>query len=127
MKSSRGIRYIALLACALTVPGCTRAIDVPPASYEQAARIDDVHTIRTRAGDSYLARRFAVSDSTLIIDELSPDDGHDRARLPLTFPRSTIESIERMEHRPPLYVAVIGVGLFIAAIALLTGGDAFTD
>jgi hypothetical protein len=51
--------------------------------------------------------------------------------MPVVIPLDQVKSIERVENGPPLWVIVgvgaVGVAAFIGAMALISGGDAFTD
>jgi hypothetical protein len=102
-------------------------VRVPHEQLEATTHTGDDHTVRTIDGETYLAARFSIADSTLTIEKLSPADKNAGAQAPLSFPLSEVESVHRIENRPPLYVMIGAVGLFVLVVAIVAGGDAFTD
>ena len=120
MQTASLRRTVAVLLCVLTVSGCSRAVSIPREEFAAPASAGPgEYRVRTVRGDEYIAERFSVTDSTLVIEK------GDAA--PITIPIDEVASVHRIEHHVPLYVAIGGVILFIGAVALVTGGDAFTD
>lgn len=113
-------RTVAVLLCVLTVSGCSRAVNIPREEFAASApNGPGEYRVRTVRGDEYIAERFSVTDSTLVIEK--------GVAAPMAIPREDVASVHRIERHVPLYVAIGGVILFIGAVALVTGGDAFTD
>jgi hypothetical protein len=127
MKSIK--RLAAALVMVHLVTGCTRAVEVPKQRFDAASHeTSKTHRITPKAGAAYLVERFSVADSTLTVEVLNPKDVRfGEVVLPISIPMANVESIQRIENGPPIYVVIIAVGAFIAVAAILSGGDAFTD
>ena len=96
------MRWIALTTIVLlllAMSGCTKTIEVPPGQFEQASWIDDAtHRIRTTNDKEYMAKRFYVTDSTLVVWELSPAHSTYRVeRVPITLPLDEVQSVAQVE------------------------------
>jgi hypothetical protein len=80
---------------------CSRTMEVPREQFEAAASEKGVaHCITTGGGEEYLVTRFSVVDTTLIIEQLRPDDTrHHEVALPITLPINDVETIARIESR----------------------------
>ena len=81
------------------------------------------HQVSMQDGSRYSVRQFTVTDSTLVIDDLSPTDARkDAVTEPIVLPRDSIASVERLEgHQYEIFggFALVAVLLTIgAAIAL---------
>lgn len=79
------------------------------------------YRIRLKNENEYVARRFSVSDSTLVIEEMSGDGelyGHGQLVLPMKIALSDVESIAELKTDKGLIIgAVVSVcllaGLFL--------------
>jgi hypothetical protein len=76
-------------------------------------------------GTEYAVRRFTATDSTIVIDDLSPSDVRfGAADLPIVVSRNDVRSVERAEGPSFLLVGgfmALGI-LLIAALAGFSGG-----
>lgn len=122
-------RVIAVAGYVLYLSGCSRAVEVPRGQFDAASRHQDAdHRVSTTGGEVFLASKFAMTDSTLVIEKLSPaDKGYNHTALPPSFPLAEIDSVHRIDTSPPWWLIGIGAGLFVAVVALVTEGGAFTD
>lgn len=100
----------------LATNGCTRAVDVPRAQFEAASRDGSVtHRIRLKKNAEYMVRQFSVTDSTIVVTQLSPSDANYRlARLPIVIPLDEVDSIARAEPRKWVPFVVVGAGIALA-------------
>jgi hypothetical protein len=94
--------------------GCTKAVDVPRERFEAASRDPSkTHRVRMESNAEYVVRHFSLTDSTLVIHELSPADANYRLSLvPIRLPLADVQSVERVESNNVLPVVVIG-GIFV--------------
>ena len=117
-----GRQAVSLVLIALLVTGCSRAVEIP------REQIDDPvyqhpgsYRIRLDGQEEYLVRRFSVTDSTVVIQELHPSDERyrfGRKDLPVTVPRAAVSSISRMETKHGLTFAVITLSVLAIALFL---------
>lgn len=117
---------------AMIVSGCGGYVEIPREKFEAASHEEAIHRVLERSGEEYLVNHFTLTDTTLVIMSLAPNDRrYHRVVRPIELPLDDITSIQRVENGPPAWtiiaVGVVGVGLFIAAVAWLSGGDAFSD
>lgn len=125
-------RCLTLVTCALLLGGCSHMVEVPRDQFAAASHDEDTaYHIRTLSGDEYQVGAFQVSDTMLVITELSPTDPrYGSSALPIALHLADIQSVTREKRRPMLLIGALAVGAFIAAVAvveLVTGGKAFTD
>jgi hypothetical protein len=74
-----------------------------------------------RDGDEFAVRRFTVTDSTIVIDDLSPTDiRFDAVDLPIVLRRSDVVAIERVEGRGQLFFIVIPAAVVLLLIGWAT-------
>jgi len=65
----------------------------------------------------YMARRFSLTDSTLVVAELSPSDAnYSLARLPVTLRLDDVQSIARVESNNVVPIGVIGVCFLLVVL-----------
>ncbi|HEX6792129.1 MAG TPA: hypothetical protein VF247_12525, partial [Candidatus Krumholzibacteria bacterium] len=82
-------RFLILL---VLLGGCSRAVTVSPRELAPASRWTGRYRIIT-VDDSFAAREFAVTDSTIVITELNSSDSRfGRTRMPLTVPLRDVRS-----------------------------------
>lgn len=119
---------------AMIVSACSTAyVDIPREQFETASHKEsEIHRVMQKNGEVYLVNHFSLTDTTLVIYALAPNDpGYQRITRPIVLPREDIASIQRVDNGPPgwtiICLGIVGVGLFIAAVAWLSGGDAFSD
>ena len=122
-------RILSLLVIPLFLGACSHAVNVPRNQYDDTSLLYDVdHKIRTVSGEEYHSAEFWVTESMLVISKLSPSDPrYQTVELPLSIPLSDVASVQRIDHGPPIWAIAVGVGAFIAVMAVLTQGEAFTD
>ncbi|HEU4928701.1 MAG TPA: hypothetical protein VFU38_02640, partial [Candidatus Krumholzibacteria bacterium] len=82
--------YIALLMIILTATGCSKAVEIPRTDIDDVKyREPGSYRIRLRGREEYLAKRFSVTDSTIVIEELMTSDERyrlERASMPREIP-----------------------------------------
>jgi len=129
MKYLLRARILSLLLIPLFLGACSHAVDVPRNQYDDTSRLYDVdHKIRTVSGEEYHSAEFWVTESMLVISKLSPSDPrYQKVELPLSIPLSDVASVQRIDSGPPLWAVGVGVAAFVAVMAVLTQGEAFTD
>ena len=126
-------RILASLVIVMIVGGCGGYVEIPREQFEAASHDESaIHRVIGPNGEEYLVNQFTVSDTTLVIVSLAPNDSrYHRIMLPIELPLGDVTSIKRVENGPPSWtiiaIGAAGVGLLIAAVAWLSGGDAFTD
>jgi len=123
-------RAIAILTCVLIVIACSRTSEIPRERFEAASHEGaDEYRINTRQGRTYIAQQYAVTDSSLQISTLMPSEFSDQLMpAALSIPLEDVVTIQKVDHGPPVYLmAAVGVVLFVAVAAFISGGDAFTD
>jgi hypothetical protein len=124
---------MAPLVIAMIASGCGGYVEIPREQFEAASHDESaIHRVIKQSGEEYLVNHFTLTDTTLVIMSLAPNDRrYQRVVRPIELPLDDIASIQRVENGPPSWtiiaIGVVGVGLFIAAVAWLSGGDAFSD
>jgi hypothetical protein len=121
VKLRRGTVFWAVLSLALAGPACTKSVRVPVDSYGEPG-IGEVGRWRIKViGDrEYIARRFHMTDSALIIDEFDPNSGPGRGvqSLPHPVPLEDVISVDELRESKATLPIVIGVAL-IATVAIV--------
>lgn len=121
-------RVTSLTLIALMATSCSRAVEIP------SEQIDDPvyqqpgsYRIRLDGREEYLVRRFTVTDSTVVIQELLPSDQRyrfGRQNIPVTVPRAAVKSISRMETNHGLTFGLLTASaLLIALFVYLATSD----
>lgn len=97
---------------------CSHAVEVPPEQFQAQSRLPlRSHVVRTTGGEEYKALKFGITDSTLVILQLSQKDvRYGNATFPISLPLEEIESMKAIDQRGPLFF--FALGLF--AVILLT-------
>lgn len=101
----------------IALVGCSRTVDVPMNDLESVHDRKARHHVSMWDGSQYSVRQFTVTDSTLVIDDLSPSDTRKGAvNEPIVLPRDSIASVERLEGKPHVILGsfvLVMVGLII--------------
>jgi hypothetical protein len=121
-------QVISVFLATLMAMGCTRTIDIPLHQVESMRDPKTPCRVTMRDGTQYRVREFAVTDSTLVIKNLTPSDAyHDKAKLPLVVPLSEVTSVQKSEMTEWFWVGGVAiVVLFVAAAAasqVFSGSD----
>jgi hypothetical protein len=108
----------ALVLIALMATGCTRVVEIPLAQLEGTAPDHKgKYRISTIDGSSYIARGFALSDSTIVIKKLDQDDERYRtAKLPVTLALRDVKTFEKLEFPGIIIDLLVVAGLVAVAI-----------
>ena len=119
------LRFVASLMIALTVFGCSKAVDIPRDNIDEAMyREPGSYRIRLKGREEYLAKRFSVTDSTIVIEELMTSDERyrlERASMPREIPIVEVESVAEMRlNKGVTYGSILGLGLVMGLIIWLT-------
>lgn len=107
---------------------CTRTAKVAPSEWGELKPQGNHHLVVTTAGARYQVEKYAMTDSTLVIEKVVPppgtyparDEGFDQPpSLPLVIPLDQIESLEEVRRTSSaaagfLLVAGLGALLLIA-------------
>jgi hypothetical protein len=113
-------RHLALILTAFLVTGCSGTKQVPREEFEAVSRQPlSFHQIFMADGSSYKFRKFSVTDSTLVIRELSKsDERYGKADLPIILPLADVESMETKDARETgfLFFATTALLVFIAGM-----------
>lgn len=118
-------RAIGSFMIALMATGCSRTVNVPLDQVDSVRDPKARHRIHMDDGSEYAVRRFTATDSTIVIDDLSPTDARfGTAKLPITLSRENILSVSRAEGPNILVVgSIMLVGVFfIVALSSWTVG-----
>jgi len=121
------------LVIAMIASGCGGYVEIPREKFDAASHDESaIHRVVLRSGEEYLVNHFTLTDTTLVVMSLAPNDPrYQRVVRPIELPLDDVASIQRIDNGPPgwtiIALGVVGVGLLIASLAWLTGGDAFTD
>ncbi len=119
MNHPMGRSFVALCIVFVTA-GCSKAINVPLDQVESVQDPKQRHRIHMKDGTEYAVRRFAVTDSTIVIHDLSPTDiRSDVVSEPIVLSRGSVASVERIEDR---HDDIFGV--FALLVVLVTIGGA---
>lgn len=124
-------RYAAwLLIVVMVTAGCSKAVYIPPKEVGDAEyRKTGTYRIKLEGWNEYYARRFSVTDSTVVIEELlKTDDRYKRMRhdMPIIIPLAEVESISMMETNwwvtgPILVAGGAFLGYFLFLLATFDG------
>jgi hypothetical protein len=109
---------------ALVLGGCSRAAEIPR---EQVTAEDyrkpGSYRIRLHGWNAYYARRFSMTDSTVVIEELLTWDDHFelmRDEMPIVIPLKDVENISVMKTNWLMTaVAVVAIGAVAGLIEAL--------
>jgi hypothetical protein len=109
---------VMVVSAALVATGCSRTVNVPLNQVQSVRDPQARHRIHMIDGTEYAVRRFTATDSTIVIDDLSPSDTRfDSASLPIVLSRANVQSVTRAEG-PHMWVVagfmVLGVFLIVA-------------
>ena len=108
-------RVIAVLACLVYLTGCSRAVEIPreQVGAEEYRKVGS-YKVRLHGWNEYNVRRFSMTDSTVVIEELLVHDDHYKLRqhdMPIVVPLSEVE-----------YIGVIKTNWLMTTVALLAIG-----
>ncbi len=117
-------RTIATTLVAPTLISCSKAVEIPRDDIDDPKYRDaGSYRIRLQGWEEYLAARFSVTDSTIVIEELLPSDERfrtGRENLPITIVRERVASVSHMETNWWVTVPVVtGFGLVAGLFILL--------
>jgi len=112
----------------LLLAGCSRAVVIPrELAAEPRYREPGSYRIRLQGWNEYYARRFSVTDSTVVIEELlKSDDRYERMKhdMPIVVQRTEVISIATMETNWPITTVVLVAGAVVLGfLALLIFDD----
>jgi len=91
---------VSCVLIALMATGCARAVLVPREDYDRASQErGKTHRVDMQDGSYYLARRFVVTDSTVVVEELYPSDKRygPHVTMPISLTMQDVASISRVE------------------------------
>jgi hypothetical protein len=123
---------IALVLVALLLTGCSKAVVIPREDLTRTEyrKVGD-YRIKMHGWNEYHARRFSLTDSTVVIEELKKSDDRYELKkhdMPIVVPLNEVEYIGEMNTNWPLTAVVLagigGVVLFWVWIAA-SGGIGF--
>ena len=123
-RSARTHRTVSCVLIALMATGCSRTVVVPREDYDRASHeYGKTHRLDLQDSSYYLVRRFAVTDSTVVVEELYSSDKRygTHARTPIVLTRQDLTSISRVETNwTKTGLVFLGVsGLLVAALWVL--------
>jgi hypothetical protein len=125
-------RFVALLTLVtLEICGCSKAVVVPREELDSAEyRKPGNYRNRLHGWNEYHARRFSMTDSTVVIDELLQSDDHYKVMrhdMPIVVPLKDVENISVMKTNWPVTGLITGaclaVGYYVWAASGLSGLD----
>jgi hypothetical protein len=120
-----GRRGISLVMAALLFAGCSKAVVIPrdDLANEKYRAVGD-YRIKLRGWNEYHARKFSVTDSTVVIEELKQSDDlykQKRHDMPIVIPNREVEYIGEMQaNKPMTVITLVGIGLAAAFVAWLS-------
>jgi len=110
-----------LVLISIFVTNCTRTVDVPLTSVEEASRKEGRYQIEMDDASRYIARGFAVTDSMIIITRLDEHDTRYMRNMdPISLPLRDVKSVQSLEQNGLTIdiLVVIGMAAVMYAIAL---------
>ena len=124
-------RATAVVLVVLMATGCTKAVEVPRSDIDNAKYHEPgKYRVRLKNEHEYIARRFSVSDSTLVIEELGGDGelyGQGQPALPMRIPLSDVESIAQLKvDKGRILGTTIATAVLVALVAYMMR-DTTTD
>lgn len=121
---------LATAAAFLVATACSHTVTMPREKIDGAAGRDAkyAYQIDTRSQDRYLVKRYSLTDSTLVIEQLAPIDkryGDPGVRVPIELQRDTIAVVSTMRvERTGLLIFAGGLfATFIVWAILFSIGD----
>ena len=127
MKTRHGI---ATTLVALLFVGCSKAVVIPreELSREEYRRVGS-YRVKLHGWNEYETRRFSVTDSTVVIEELNMSDDHyklKRHEMPIVVPLKDVEYVGVMKTNWPVTAVVLAtvgtaVGYFVWLLATWDG------
>jgi hypothetical protein len=110
-----------VILAALLVVSCSRAVEIPRADIDDPQyREPGSYRIRLKGREEYIAKRFSVTDSTVVIEQLHPADERYRQwedARPITIPIADVSSFARYKtHALGTTAWVVLVGGFILLV-----------
>jgi len=117
-------RAIACLLIAFTAAGCSKAVEIPREEIQKPEyRKSGSYVIRLKSDQEYHARRFSVTDSTIVIEEVTSADKLHGAALtvPFAISRSEIASIAHTKNHMGFWMGAAIIGVIAIAIAIVVG------
>jgi hypothetical protein len=123
-------RVTSIAVCVLFLAGCSRAVEIPrqQVGAEEYRKPGD-YRIRLKGWNEYYARRFSVTDSTIVIEELVKSDDHYKLKkhdMPIVVPREDVVYVGVMETNWPVTAVVGGTlvaGIVFFVFLIVTIGD----
>src|SRR5262245_1651602 len=99
-KGTVGIALIGILASA-----CARTVEYPRDDFETASRDDRPRIVMMTDGSQYIVQKFSLTDSTLVVEDLSSTDSRfKQVDWPIPVPFTEVPSIKKREPRCELVV-----------------------
>ena len=92
----------------LVLIGCSKAVELPR---DQIANQPESHIgyrIQMVDGSRYSAKRYSVTDSTLVIEKLNPSDSrYKKVSVPIALPITSVQSVSKLELKEGASFAVV--------------------
>ena len=108
------ITHLIIVVLIAAAAGCSKTVDVAMSDLESVHDRKARHHVSMLDGSRYSVRQFTVTDSTLVIDDLSPTDIRKGAVTePIVLPRDRIALVQRLEGRQ---YEIFGVAALIAVL-----------
>jgi hypothetical protein len=109
----------------LALAGCSKPVEIPRDQFDAAAKEEKSYFRIQMADDShYVVRRFALTDSTLVIEKLhQADERYNRTELPIVVPRADVASIAKYGlDKDRTFWALVGLSATVLAILFVATG-----
>ena len=121
-------RMISLVVAALLFSSCSKAVKIPHDQLgAEEYRKPGSYRVKLHGWNEYNVRRFSMTDSTVVIEELLESDDRYKLKkhdMPIVVPMKDVEYITEAKNNPAVTTGVIvGVGLFAAFCWWLTTID----
>lgn len=114
-----------MIMAALLITGCSRAVEIPrqQVGAEEYRRVGS-YKVRLHGWNEYNVRRFSMTDSTVVIEELLATDDHYKLKkhdMPIVVPLEDVEYIGVMKTNWILTTAaLVGIGAVVAFFVALS-------
>lgn len=120
-------RILILAMVASLLLACSRAAEIPREQLKaQEYRKVGSYKVRLHGWNEYNVRRFSMTDSTVVIEELQDFDDHYKLKkhdMPIVVPLEEVEYIAVMETNKPLTTGVVVIAVagavYMTYVALL--------
>ena len=121
------VRFLSVVILLSFLAACTRTVEMPRTDIAAEAGREARRgwQIDTRSGERYLAKRYSLTDSTLVIEELAGADvfyGEHKGPGTIVIPLSDLAAVSRVKISAGS-VVLIGMSLLVVGVLAISIGN----